>query len=138
MTLIEAIARVESNQNPCAMRFEPDLYSRYPAWAASEEALIRRLNECDADTARAIACTSWGSYQLLGVNVYAMGYNASIMRYSTMAQGVQARRFVIRCEANPDADMSKLSEIDLVQFATHWNGPGNPQAYAAALRKAAS
>ncbi len=142
MTLIEAVAHVESGADPYAMRFEPALYGRCSptAWQCSQREAIQRANHCDTATADMIACTSWGAYQLLGVNIYANGYADAISDYANAPQEAEMRAFVqswgAGFESLLDTEVDAIPSDQLLAFARRYNGPGDPQAYASALTSA--
>src|SRR5574337_403618 len=71
ISLAEVIARVESNDDSRALRFEPGVFSN--SLAARHEILERIMlaNACNRNTARMIYATSWGRFQIMGFNLYA-------------------------------------------------------------------
>ncbi len=139
MQLIDAVAIVESSNNYAAIRFEASLYDRYPAWAASQERAIIDANHCDADTARAIACASWGKWQLLGCNIYSLGYGDAITLWaaSPATQCALASAFIANCGGQPGGDIAAMTDAELGHFASRYNGPGAVASYVASLRRAA-
>jgi hypothetical protein len=142
MMIYEAIRQVESSGNYLAVRFEPNLYyGTSGEWQFSKCQLIQNYNVCDKATARCIACTSFGAFQLLGVNIYDMGYTSSIFNYVNDAatQYNIAEKFFNSLNS-PFSFTSSVEEQtfeELISFATKWNGPGNPSGYAKALQRAA-
>ena len=140
MILLDAVEIVESSRNQFAIRFEPSLFQTRPIWAIDDEPLISTINKCDRETAIMIACTSFGAWQMLGCNIYACGYKNPIGNFfdAFATQQMLAEQFIRECGAEPLSDMAQLSDAALLAFATRWNGPGNPQAYLAALRRAAA
>ena len=140
MILLDAVEIVESSRNQFAIRFEPSLFQTRPMWAIDDEPLISTINKCDRETAIMIACTSFGAWQMLGCNIYSQGYKNPIANFfeARAAQQLLAEQFIRECGAEPLADMVRLSDPTLLDFARRWNGPGNPQAYLAALRRAAA
>ena len=139
MTLMEAQAIVESSNDPLAIRFEPGLYTASPGWIARILPLVRSLNSCSTDTAKMIACTSFGMYQLLGANIYSLGYAHEIMAYGDdiLQQHRDYSDFMGRggFSAYTDMDVTAIAMPELLAIARYYNGPGNPQAYADALLK---
>ena len=73
LDLAAVVAQVETNDNPFAIRFEQALMAQWAAMNPVRGAIlaaIASLHDCSHDTARMIACTSWGRYQILGENLY--------------------------------------------------------------------
>jgi len=74
------VACVESNVNQFAIRFEENYYKKNLDHKILE--IIRHCNNCSRDTAKMIASTSWGQYQILGINLYSIcEYYSEIGKY---------------------------------------------------------
>ena len=74
------IALTESNCNRFSIRFEENYYKKNLDHKILE--IIRHCNKCSRDTAKMIASTSWGQYQILGINLYSIcEYHSEIGRY---------------------------------------------------------
>lgn len=140
MILMDAVEIVESAKNPSAIRFEPGLYQSRPMWAIDDEPTVSTINRCDRETAIVICCTSFGAWQMLGCNIYASGWKQPIAEFwaSYAAQQSLAEQFIRQCGAEPLADMARLSDPVLLDFVRRWNGPGAPEQYLAALKRAAA
>lgn len=133
-SLAGIIAKIESGDNPRRIRFESQIYTeglKSPAWLA----LVRRiaaLNGCSDDTARMIACTSWGVHQILGENLYDVcRVTTDIFTFvaSPEAQLAAFLRFIER--RGIDFTIEELLADPLKQraFVAVYNGPGNIDGY---------
>lgn len=73
--LSSVIAWIESRGEIYALRFEPSIYagSRFVDYKLLQ--IIQTCNNCDENTARVIASTSWGAFQVMGFNLYNMPIN---------------------------------------------------------------
>jgi hypothetical protein len=138
MKLIDAIAIVESDNYSTAIRFEPTLYENPPSWIVSMVGKICAINKCSYDTGIMIACTSFGTWQLLGANLYAQGYAKPILALQVSDEELTARKFLLSIGFNPDLDVTEFSPNQLLQFATKYNGPADPVKYAKAIVRAAA
>lgn len=141
LTLAQVISRVESNDNPRAMRFEAGLFERWQEAPTPAEATllvrIKAIHRCSLDTARMVACTSWGRYQLLGENIYDEGgYAGHIVDYlaSDTEQLASFTRFV--AERRINADLVLTDDGLMQKFAGAYNGPSNVAAYVTRMRQA--
>jgi hypothetical protein len=143
MLLCEAIEQVESGGNPQAIRFEPGLFEGSAhSWQFSKATVIGETNKCDGYSSFMLSCTSFGLYQLLGVNIYAMGFTGTIFDYvnDVNEQLDVATKFFksLNLPLTFNQDLASISQTDLLLFARQWNGSGNPAAYARAIRYAAN
>ena len=138
ITLAQVIARVESADNPYALRFEPATYlnigqSRFDI--ARERAKL--ANKVSTDTANVILSTSWGRFQIMGFNLYAKESTPGIIAFavSDSAQKIALASMLAPWAMSPDEDASWiLSSPDrLAAFATRYNGPGNVADYSLRL-----
>jgi hypothetical protein len=143
MLLRACIELVESSRYPHAIRFEATLWAKDPQWVNGQEPTIARYNGgCSQDTARMIACSSWGLYQLLGANIYALGYQNSIIEFcggqfaglNISDQCLIFDKFISRNGFKPDEDLSAWRLDRFEQFAAFYNGPGDVQNYASHMR----
>ncbi len=135
-SLAQIIAILESSGNPFAMRYEP----RY---APSGDSIVAysRIAHVSTDTARVCLATSWGMYQIMGQNLVGLGVDVSFPAYC-MSIHFQHKSFVdflahsglAKYAAMPLADFL-ADDSAVLDFATIYNGPGNPTAYAAAIRR---
>lgn len=68
--LSSVIAWIESRGDVYALRFEPSIYagSRFVDYKLLQT--IQACNNCDENTARVIASTSWGAFQVMGFDLY--------------------------------------------------------------------
>ncbi|MGC9001298.1 hypothetical protein [Caldisericum sp.] len=73
MSFKEVIAYVESNNNQFAIRYEESYFIKAEK-KGNEKILnlIQAFNRCSKDTAKIIFATSFGLYQILGVNLYSI------------------------------------------------------------------
>lgn len=81
--LSSVIAWIESRGNPFAMRFEPSVFAGSRFVDHNLLDIIQNCNECDENTARVIASTSWGRFQDMGFNLYnsPRNYRGTIGRF---------------------------------------------------------
>jgi len=115
-TLCKVIALTESNDNPYALRFEHAYYQKLKKRHYSED-LVRQYNQCSKDTAYMIMGTSWGKFQILGVNLYnPLGFRNSIVSYlnDTVTQVRSFKDFVelITGENYEDVANNIIKELD--------------------------
>lgn len=149
ITLYAVVAHVESGGGKSLYRFEPAVFSRYkavddqaPASVIAEQ--IRACEErhhCSPDSARVILASSWGRYQIMGFNIWNLGYTNDVWAYQSDRAGQDEtfRVFVGRIGITDDmlADASwLLDDLRGRMFATQYNGPGQPDTYLASLRNA--
>lgn len=139
MILLEAvIARVESSDRPYAIRFEPTLWSMPPAWVSNTRGIIAKANGCTNDTALAIACTSYGLFQVLGAVLYgdlAFPNPVSFFHYDAEQQVTQFRALVTKWGFDwQNFDFTDEALID--KFSLRYNGPKALPAYANAMKAA--
>lgn len=145
-TIADLIADLETHSNPSGVRFEPALYARYEAMQdvpartilRGIETVIARFNACSIPTANMIAATSWGEWQLLGVNVYdpaAGNFQGSIASYlaNVEAQRDTFVRFITKRSLVYSLDLMRNDPALVRSFAEKYNGPGNVDDYAAKI-----
>ena len=140
--LADVIAQVESNDNPQTLRYEPDLMAQWAAMNPVRSAIlasISGLHDCSHDTARMIACTSWGRYQLLGENIYSVCQcNADIFVFVTQP-GVQLlcfQRFLAARGIAFSIEEILMDRTKREQFIARYNGPGDIDVYWAQMQAA--
>ena len=133
LTIANILSEVESSHNPLAIRFEPGVFQRIPEHVTIDK--IAQIHRCNSATARIIYCMSYGYYQIMGFNLYGsvINYNKNIFDFC-MDSGLQQlylSRFLssIGYPDGPDFD----NPTDLLEFATRYNGPENPESYKNAL-----
>jgi hypothetical protein len=138
LALARILAEVESSNRLNAIRFEPTQLRV----ERSTDLLFRitDLNGCDDATAKMIAATSWGRYQLMGFNLYTESApEFSIVQFLTnsVLQNEMLDEFLTANKINWTwADLSTKSGL-LTEFATRYNGPGDPSGYAFKMFSAA-
>ncbi len=145
-TLAQAIAQVESSGNPHAQRFESTAWAAQIAspgatWMQPAIGAITAIHACSHETAVQIACTSYGLYQEMGFNLWnptGFTYHGDNVDFcsSPAAQGAAFQDFCSRNGIAWSAEELLGDPTKLLAFATAYNGPGNPQAYAARVRAA--
>lgn len=136
MILSQCISLVESNDNPDAIRFEPELYLNCPDWITNTISNIAEKNICSTDTAKMIACSSWGKYQILGANIYAQGFANNIMDFvfdGDQSQETIFNKFITTGGFDWRDNLGTWSQEQFENFARFYNGPGNFQNYAAKM-----
>lgn len=133
--LAKLIARVESNNDFRAMRFEPatfQMISNRPVTSALTK--IIENNHVSLATARVIYSTSWGAFQIMGFNLYSLGFEGHIIDFANLPS-LQLVAFNWFLDANHIN--WKLSDImaddnKLRMFAVAYNGS---DAYAARMKQ---
>jgi len=132
------IARVESADKPYAIRFEDGLYRNPAAWIRQPTVAIAHANACTQATALAIACTSYGLFQILGATLYgdlAFPNPVSYFHYDAEQQVTQFRALVAKWGFNWEHfDFGDASMID--KFSLRYNGPKALPAYANQIKAA--
>jgi len=140
VTLADVVSFVESYHRPDSIRFEP-------AWVSDPHTVARMaaLADCDTATARVLCACSWGFYQIMGENLVSLGLPFSPIAYCGNPT-LQAQFFHDFCAANGVENVLAIPlpqlfapgplPVELIEFARVYNGPGDPQRYALALRSA--
>lgn len=131
--LSQCVAQVESAGNLLAMRYEPDATPTPASIQAVRSHAVGGY--MDFTTARMVASTSWGMYQIMGFNLWStLHYSKTLTEYLTSARDQRAafEKFInkIGFTDGPFALMS-ITEVD--KFAGLYNGS---QVYAASLQNA--
>lgn len=129
-TLAELIARVESDNNQFAVRFEP-AYHPNPDHVST----LANLAKIGYHSAEILCAFSFGYYQIMGDNLIGMGLQCSPIEYCCLP-GLQLVMFTKYCSDN-NCDYS-LDDIINDQskredFAKKYNGPGNIMAYSSRI-----
>ena len=103
---------------------------------------IKLKHRCSDDTARMIACTSWGAYQMMGENIYA----PTMVTYAVDPPdlfvflddlGMQDRAFGVFLKLRAiDFTLEELlmDPAKMTLFCRTYNGPDNADAYAARIK----
>jgi hypothetical protein len=115
--IVEVIKTVESANNQYAFRFEEKLYFLHRASKTNLSKILKRikmLNQCSNETAIMICSTSWGLYQILGINIYGVcGYDNSIIDYLKKIDD-QEKVFKVFCDIQKiDLDKTEKELINL-------------------------
>ena len=126
------IARVESSDRPYAVRFERGLFLSPPSWVSGTTSAIAAANHCSSDTALAIACTSYGLFQILGCVLFGdLRFSNPVLFfwYDAEQQVTQFRALVKRWGFDWEHfDFTNAALID--KFALRYNGPNALPQYA--------
>ncbi|MFO1421197.1 MAG: lytic transglycosylase domain-containing protein [Candidatus Competibacteraceae bacterium] len=69
IALVRAVIEVESDGNPCAVRYEPGFFDRYV-----RDLKISPIYPCSLQTERMARATSWGLMQIMGQKAREMGF----------------------------------------------------------------
>lgn len=130
LTLSDLIARVESNRNPYAVRYEP-------AFRPSSDIVERmaKLCTCSRATAEMLCATSWGYFQIMGENLIRHGLDVTPIEFCHDANK-QIALFTAFVEArgiNYKPSEIKADHLKRERFALKYNGPGNIAAYSKRL-----
>jgi hypothetical protein len=136
VSLTEVTSWVESSTEIDAIRTEPSLLANNPAWVSVMVPKIAECNACSLYTARTIACTSYGLFQMLGANIYTF-YNGKIRAWwNDMSLQEQAfASFAKRLGFDANADVTQWSDEMKNNWALHYNGPGAVPDYVAAFNE---
>lgn len=129
--LAKVIAHVESNDRQFAIRFEDQLYASH-SFPTELLNSIHLSCGCSLATARMVACTSWGRYQILGENIYSVcQYNKTPVEFceDSAAQDAALALFLSNRRINFPLEQIMDSLPTRAQFILHYNGPGNQVAY---------
>jgi hypothetical protein len=132
LPLLAVVSEIESDNNHLAARFEPTLFQSKELWVLKTVPLVLRGNPgISQDTALCFACTSYGLYQPLGANIYALGYSKTVFDFvqDTAAQDALFAKFIAPKGFTPLDDVSKWSQEQFTAFATLQNGPGDVANY---------
>jgi hypothetical protein len=136
--LASVIKTIESGGNPHRPRFEYHAFMAWP-WTPAYDRILAK-HQCTRDTAQMIAATSWGAYQMLGVNVFDPAVSGvdpdHLFAYVADAQMQDASFAHFLTAKGIDWTLEDLlGDADRMQkFCERWNGPANAAAYAALIR----
>lgn len=125
VNLFDVIGYVETKNTPRALRFEPATYARVAsgAWTPLLDT-IARINQCSQSTARMIYSTSWGAAQLMGFNLYDLGYTLDVVTFANdvIAQAAMFEKFITA--KGIAADVNTLATVPAARkfFARVYNG----------------
>lgn len=129
------IRDIESSDNPHAIRFEATLYSSSNVGAIWST--IAAKNKCTLGTAKMIAYTSYGWYQIMGFNLYELGLDSDIADYmtDTALQTQLYGEFLDKKKINVRLAAMLVNQNLLDLFAVTYNGSLK---YGAAIRATAA
>lgn len=122
-TTSQLIALVESNNQPAALRYEP-------GWKYATPELIEKCRRAHVglfmsrDTAKVLACMSWGAYQIMGSVLYEMGYAGTFHEFMSSPE-LQLHWFNIYIRRRGiDYDFGSLMQDVALRerFALRYNG----------------
>lgn len=138
ITLAQVLSRVESSDNPYALRFEPATHQDVVQGRFSQAVSRAQIaNSCSLATAQIIAATSWGRYQIMGFNMYADPGRPSVGLFlgSPAEQTYELSKFLGPLDHDPGEDAAWImSDVNKRQnFASRYNGTGNVASYATAM-----
>ena len=131
--LSDCVAQVESANNQCAMRYEPDYLPTLTSIQLNQK--FATNGYMDTNTARMIASTSWGKFQIMGANLYAvLKYEDTLVSFlSDVGSQLAAFQSFIGHIGFTDGPFSLMSENALLRFARLYNGS---EVYAESLKHA--
>ncbi len=134
--LSQVVAEVESHDNGATLRFEKASFEANGCKSDIIRAIVARNFYCSPETAGMIYWTSWGTYQLMGFNLYGpvIDYPASVFSFwtSRVQHEIQFQAF-IKSGGYDNDDFSTWSADRVNAFARFYNGPGNVDVYAGRL-----
>lgn len=139
LMLSRVIKAIESSGNAHALRFEPAQYAAIKMQLTDKALLatIAKRNYCSTPTAEVLACTSFGAYQIMGSNLYSLGWNNDVANFLTdpASQDLLFGEFLDVHSIN-DTLADLLSDPEkLSKFAKVYNGS---LAYGVSIRTAAT
>lgn len=120
--LAQVISRIESSDNPHAMRFESEIFNRQRY--ESNVPRIQSIHRCSTVTARMISATSFGAFQIMGFNLYAPGgIQCDIADYmgNPVQQLASFKRF-LQLNGLDESDENLLNQDKRLRFARVYNG----------------
>lgn len=122
--LARLIAQIESDHNLSAIRFEPKTYAKVESSTGSLILSIAKINRCSLPTARMIYSTSWGAYQLMGFNWYALGLTSYVdsIFLSDSLQRDFFFKFLTQRGINKTLSDIMSSDESINHFALMYNG----------------
>lgn len=122
MDLSHVIMGIESSGNAHALRFESALYEK--ATLGTIWSTIAQVNKCTLVTARMIAYTSFGLYQIMGFNLYTLGLNVDIGDYlgDAVLQSQLFAEFLALKGINFTLQELLTDPVKMSKFATTYNG----------------
>lgn len=140
--LASVIKAIESGGNPHRPRFEYHAFIAWPWTPVYDRITDKHL--CSRDTAQMIATTSWGVYQMLGINIFDPAISGvdpdDIFAYVADA-AMQDASFAgfLKAKAIDWTLEELLGDADKMQkFCAAWNGPANTATYAGLIRARAA
>jgi hypothetical protein len=139
MQLCDVVAIVESSNNPHCMRFEPALYASPPEWIVNQLPAIKRAHPwASDDTVKLVATSSFGYYQILGANIWSLGYTSDFMTYlnDDIDQRTVFTKFIVAHGFSAADDCTQWSIQKFQEFAAFYNGPSGITMYSAAMIQA--
>lgn len=120
-TISELIALVETGNNLHALRFEPD-YQPKPEHIG----LVQKRWGCyvSYSTARVVLASSWGKYQIMGFNIYDMGFQHNIAEFwnDSDIQDYYFSLFLRGNDINYTLEAVTSNELVRNRFALKYNG----------------
>lgn len=144
--LAEVSALVESSHRADAVRFEPlvHLHIVSPTDGVPYAAAVRNCalaHGCDVATAQVICASSFGLFQIMAYHLFSdwCPWSKSVFDFvsNTDAQTVVYLELLKHMKLPQTFAEVFASAESLNNFALHYNGPGNPSAYAQAMKNAA-
>lgn len=145
--LATVIKAIESGNNPHAVRFEPAAYQDWD-WVPAMDR-IQLKHKCSKDTAKMLACTSFGLYQLMGVNIFDPRYpkdpetpldppDVFAFVADVGMQDVLFEAFLRAKSINYTLNDLLSDDVKMAAFVRAYNGPGNVVTYSALIREHAA
>lgn len=135
--LMRIEAMVESSNNQWATRFEPTVYQRITNQGYTPLlTTIQKVNGCSGGTARQIYSTSYGKYQMMGFNLYGLGWQKTTGEFmaDTDSQDLFFALFLQDNKINFTWAQMKADQALLDTFSIHYNGS---TAYSARVQQVA-
>lgn len=140
MILADVIARVESNNNQYAVRFESGVFERLTTNLNDYLPMlgwIERVHSCSQATAIALASMSWGKYQMMGENLWPHLEDSFWTFGATpLLQDQAFGEFLARRGINYSLEEIQADPDKRYHFILHYNGPSAIDAYWARMQAA--
>ena len=81
LTTSQLIAQVESGDLPGALRFEPGFKKYLTGKSITRCIQAHKPAYMNGTTASTLLCFSYGRYQIMGENIYALGYSGTLIDF---------------------------------------------------------
>lgn len=128
ITTADVISKIESDGFIYALRFEPGVYRGLYALTDSQLSILQYIrfnNKCTMETAKVIYSTSFGLFQIMGFNLYALDSQLGSIGYYINNETLQRQifqKFLEKHSINFDIDTLIHDDFSRKKFALTYNG----------------